>query len=260
MNIQNLSSSFSKKIYTKSLRWHLGIIASSSLVLIGAFLWGHHFLADATGVYHATGLLGQFDDTHVHAPVPAVTPADYMSAYTNNRPPINDRGLAPHTTATVADVVNHRLFVSDLLNYRVLVFNLDANDKLIDHAADYVLGEPDMFTRSFSTPATAANTFSAGGGPNGTGAGGLDIDPVRQLLFVADSGNNRVLIFDLSSLSNNMNASFVLGQINFTADAPGTTAVSMNHPTDVAYDSTQNRLYVADSDNNRVLGFDLSHF
>lgn len=255
MNIQKALARSSQDLKKVSMS-HWLAIGLGCVVLLVVLSITKSSWAGGTGVYQAKDLLGQLDDTHVHVPIPGISPIDFMAAYDNNRPPINDRGLAPHSTASVVDTINHRLFVSDFFNYRVLVFNLDSSNNLVDRSADFVLGEPDLFTRSL-TPA-AANSFDAGGGSFGTGSGGMDIDLVHQRLFVADAGNNRVLVFDLTSISNNMNASFVLGQIDFVSNAFGTTATTMKNPTDVVYDSAQDRLYVADSENNRILGFDLS--
>ena len=80
-----------------------------------------------------------------------------------------------------------RLYVSDgLSNDRILIFN-QAAVKPNGAPADFVLGQPDF------------TTAGGGIGPNrlslDTGGGGLAIDPLANLLFVADDNNNRVVIF-----------------------------------------------------------------
>jgi hypothetical protein len=55
-----------------------------------------------------------------------------------------------------------------------------------------------------------------------------------------------------------MNASYVLGQANFTSAVIATTQSGMNTPRNVDYDATNNRLFVAEGQNNRVTVFNLN--
>lgn len=52
---------------------------------------------------------------------------------------------------------------------------------------------------------------------------------------------------------NNMPASGVLGQTNFTSNLSGTTQINLNSPSGVAVDPATGKLFVADRYNNRVL-------
>lgn len=72
-------------------------------------------------------------------------------------------------------------------------------------------------------------------------------------VVVADSGNNRVLIWSTFPIANGQAANLVLGQPGFgTSSAPATpTATSMSLPWGVTSDGT--RLIVTDYDNNRIL-------
>src|SRR5690606_21140453 len=69
-------------------------------------------------------------------------------------------------------------------------------------------------------------------------------------LFIADTNNNRVLYFSSGSTT----ASRVYGQPDFTSNTVGTSATSLKAPNGVALDSSGG-LYVADSNNHRVLYF-----
>src|SRR6185312_1878120 len=87
---------------------------------------------------------------------------------------------------------------------------------------------------------------------------GLATDPVFGTLFVADTGNNRVVAFVPTSpgtFGNNPAAAIVLGQHTFTSNTSGcglaTNSMSLCAPRGVAVDNSRN-LYVADTNNNRV--------
>jgi hypothetical protein len=86
----------------------------------------------------------------------------------------------------------------------------------------------------------------------------------EDLLFVADRGNHRVLVFRDVPGGDFPAASWVLGQPDFTTattddpfetEMPSPTASNLNAPGGVAFDAVNNRLYVADTGNHRVLVF-----
>ncbi|HLY16861.1 MAG TPA: hypothetical protein VKR61_06530, partial [Bryobacteraceae bacterium] len=70
-------------------------------------------------------------------------------------------------------------------------------------------------------------------------------------LFVADGGNDRVLIYNTIPTSNAAAADEVLGQTDFVSDAPTDGADTMDAPLSLAWDGTN--LYVADTYNQRIL-------
>lgn len=72
-------------------------------------------------------------------------------------------------------------------------------------------------------------------------------------LWAVDYYDNRVLEY-VPPFENQMNASLVLGQYDFTSNSDGSTPNSMNLPSAIAFDSAGN-LWVTDSLNNRVLEF-----
>jgi hypothetical protein len=73
-------------------------------------------------------------------------------------------------------------------------------------------------------------------------------------LFIADSGNHRVLAFNALPTENNASADFVLGQPDFQTSTPDTTRSGMNRPWSVA--TADGKMLVVDSGNNRVLIYD----
>ena len=72
-------------------------------------------------------------------------------------------------------------------------------------------------------------------------------------LWVADSGNNRVLEFE-PPFANGMTASLVIGQTDFVSAVAATTVNGLRVPAGIAFDSSGN-LWVGDSGNSRVLQF-----
>lgn len=159
----------------------------------------------------------------------------------------NDSDTTASATKMVGPVGIHfdrkgRLWVADYSGNRVLMFEA-ASYRGDSPTADKVLGQTD-FT-STSSGSTAAK-FSI---PYGVW---MDAD---DRLWVADSGNNRVLRFDsVSNKSNGAPADAVLGQPNLTTVTLGTTSSKMNHPDSITLTSS-GTLFVADSNNNRVLRF-----
>lgn len=93
-------------------------------------------------------------------------------------------------------------------------------------------------------------------GSTGSGSTGLNsprgllIPPNRQALFVADSSNNRIQIFDLATFE----LVEIWGQPNPNATAPGSQPGQLNTPWSMASDSAGN-VYVVDYGNQRVQKF-----
>lgn len=149
------------------------------------------------------------------------------------------------------DTTQKRLFLTDSKQNRVLSFNLNSDLSLADRQADNVIGQTGQDALYVNSPGT---TQRAGlNAPQGAA-----YDSVANRLFVADASNNRVLVYDVVSLSNGMNASFVLGQVNYVASSSGCTQTNMNQPRAVAMDTSGRRLYVADTGNNRVTIYNIS--
>ncbi len=197
-------------------------------------------LAYISNGQNASDLLGQYDETSFSNPVPV-----YTKSATNNGP--NKFGFSS-PQAAVLDSVNHRLFVSDGGGaHRVLVYNLDVNNQLIDRVPDNVLGQS-----SFGT-GTAAVTQAGLSSPRG-----LAYDPIGNRLFVGQPGGQRISVFDVATITDGENAINVLGQTDFTTSSSGTTQSKFNNPGHLAYDSATSRLFAVDGSNNRVLIFDVA--
>lgn len=133
------------------------------------------------------------------------------------------------------------LYVADSDNNRVLRYPRPVNQSG-RITPDAVIGQLD-FTSSVSA-AVSASSLKA--------PAGVAIGPDSDL-FVADSGNNRVIEFPAGASSGTA-AIRVYGQPNFTSSAPATTpsAQTLAYPQGVAVDASFS-LYAADTGANRVV-------
>ncbi|MGH2620385.1 MAG: RHS repeat-associated core domain-containing protein [Anaerolineales bacterium] len=189
-------------------------------------------IATVTNGESAIDLVGEYDAAG--APL-------YTKNGLNDGP--NARGFNSLYDAVI-DATNHRLFVSDTTNNRVLVFNLDTSNLLVDRVADAVLGQPNL------TSGAVALTASGMNAPRG-----LALQATTNRLFVADTGYHRVLVFDVAAISNGEAAINVLGQTSFTAGGTGLAQNRLNGPRGLALSG--DLLFVADATNNRVLVFNV---
>lgn len=144
---------------------------------------------------------------------------------------------------------NGDLFVADSGNGRVLRFPKPFEQQLSPgdrHRADLVLGQ-----RNATTKITDASSR------NMAYPFGLALTVERHLV-VSDAAHNRVLFFRRPAggdLVTGMAAEKVIGQADFFTVARGTGSNRMFSPRHISLD-TDDRLYVADGGNNRVVIFD----
>jgi hypothetical protein len=219
-------------IYPKSKSLKVRVLLAIAL-LVGSLSLslGKSVNAFASGsAYQASGVIGQPDFTS-HGYSTGPNQFDYPSS-------------------TVLDSVHHRLFVADLYNYRVVVYQLDNNNQYQNNDASYVIGAADLNSVGYD-----ANT------QNGLYEGPVSIayDPVNNRLFVMDY--YRVLVFNLSGgITDGMNASYVLGQPDFTSENDNQTRSSLDEPGEygsgLAFDPTNDRLFV--SDYERVMVYNVA--
>ncbi len=149
-------------------------------------------------------------------------------------------------------VDNSKFFMTDTDNSRILIY--DTVPTSGPGRADAVVGQPNF---SSDLPATTASGLSSPEAPFA----------VAGKLIVADSDNNRVMIWDSIPTDDGIAAHIVLGQDSFTRNAandkdqdgfediPSTpSAQTLSYPTGVWSDGT--RLVVLDSGNHRALIWD----
>jgi uncharacterized protein (TIGR03437 family) len=172
------------------------------------------------------------------------------------------------------------VYVTDLGYNRILIWNKIPSTN--GQAADLVIGQPDM------TSSIANNSFTGVAAQSSTDTTNFETpvlchtptgtDPLAnptypnvcaatlnfprfalsdgQHLFIADGGNDRVLVFRNIPSTNGALADAVLGQLGGTVDQAADAVDSMDTPTSLAWDGTN--LYVADPYNLRIMVFTVS--
>lgn len=152
----------------------------------------------------------------------------------------NRAGPADATTLSqplggAAGVSGGAFYVPDYGNSRVLGFN--SAPTITNSAANFAIGQAD-FTASL--PNSGANHLALPGSV-WVGSGRL---------VIADTGNNRVLIWNTPPTANTL-PDVIVGQTDIDGNSPGLSATALNSP--VAAAIAGNRLFVVDQNNNRVL-------
>lgn len=139
-----------------------------------------------------------------------------------------------------------RLLVSDTDNNRVLIWNSIPTQN--NQPADLVLGQDNFTTNRVVNPPTASSLR----GPQGVWIQG-------DRVMVADTSNNRVLIWNSFPTRNNQAADVVLGAPNFTTRVELDLVVTRIDPkadnllNPVSVTSDGQRVYVADLGFNRIM-------
>jgi uncharacterized protein (TIGR03437 family) len=142
-----------------------------------------------------------------------------------------------------------RLYVADSVNHRILGF-ADARKVRGGDKADIVIGQPDFSRAVVNYPTNDANV-------RGPGSLFLPSDIAIDKdgnLWVADSGNSRVLRFPDPFANPGAPANLVVGQSSFSSRLQDATARTMSVPFGLAF-SVEGLLYVSDNALNRVLQF-----
>lgn len=142
-----------------------------------------------------------------------------------------------------AHLHGEQLLVSDSGNHRVVVWQSMPTED--GQPADVVIGQASMTEGAPNRGGSpTANTLSTP----------THIEVVAGKLLVADSGNNRVLVYDEVPDASDADASIVLGQDSFTEAGDGIGPAKLRVPRAVVSDGQA--IYVADTINRRVLVWD----
>ena len=144
-----------------------------------------------------------------------------------------------------------KLYITDTGNNRVLIYDtIPTSDGA---SANWVVGQPNMTSSTANNGGRGANTLNLKMGIGTPYWGSVYVTGGK--LFISDSANHRVLIYDTVPTSNGVSANWVIGQLNMTsgtANQGGTAgAGTLSKPADVSSDGT--KLFIVDNANNRVL-------
>lgn len=160
-------------------------------------------------------------------------------------PDINALGIR-HAKVFLDRAPSTEFYVTDAGNHRVLSFaGLPGGSSTVPQL---VLGQPG-FTSGL--PGTSATTLRT---PR-------DVTSDGTLLWVTDSGNQRVLGYPLPIAASGPAATVAIGQPNLTTsgiNSTGLSASSLGLPNSVSATKSPRVLYIADGGNNRVLRYTLA--
>ena len=142
-------------------------------------------------------------------------------------------------------VDDDRLYVSDTLNDRIVI--LDLKDKCSSGSEKIQDGV--CFVDAFGSGGSDEGKFNE---PRG-----LAFDSTDNLLYVADSNNDRIQVFETDN--DNCSRANQIDDVCFVEKfgSQGTGKENFNTPIGITLDSRGEKLYVADSGNDRIQVFDL---
>lgn len=186
------------------------------------------------------------------APAEDHTPADLVigqpgfgSEGRNGRGDVGTATLNVPTGVAAADGV---LAVADAWNHRVLIWH--GYPKRCNQPADVVLGQADFSGALANRGASVARAETL------NWCYGVSIH--KQSLYVADTGNRRVLKWNRIPVTNGAAPDLVLGEVDFTTrdENAGTSpsARGMRWPHGIVVDDFD-RLFVSDAGNNRIMAW-----
>ena len=139
--------------------------------------------------------------------------------------------------------IGDKLVIADRGNNRVLIYN---SVPLSDNsAADTVIGQPDLASNISNYGGISSKSLNS---PSGLGTDGTR-------LFIADTDNHRILIYNSLPSHNFAEADLVVGQPDMSSNSANRggspAANTVNTPNAVYSDGS--RLFVGDDMNNRIL-------
>jgi hypothetical protein len=134
--------------------------------------------------------------------------------------------------AIAIDHVHGYLIVADSLNHRVQIFNSTTQTFIATIGTSGLSG---VDNAHLNLPAS------------------VTVDEVNNHLIVADTGNNRVQIYNSGNLT-------YLATIGSSTGAQGTAKGQFKAPSGLAVDTAHNRLFISDIGNSRVQVFNANNF
>ena len=154
-------------------------------------------------------------------------------------------------TNMIIDNSEQMLYVSDSGNNRIVIFELVTGTTCPSGTEEAVNGV--CFVEEFGSSGTDDGEFDD--------PSGLAYDETNDLLYVADSDNDRIQIFEIVDGNTCPSGTEeIVNGVCFVEEfgSSGTDDGEFDTPMGIALDETNDLLYVADSDNDRIQAFSLS--
>ena len=154
-------------------------------------------------------------------------------------------------TNMIIDNSEQMLYVSDTGNDRIVIFELVSGTTCPSGTEESVDGV--CFVDVFGSSGNDEGEFDE---PTG-----LAFDSVKDLLYVADSDNDRIQIFEIVDGNTCPTATEeIINGVCFVEEfgSTGTGNGEFDTPMGIALDTTNDLLFIADSDNDRIQAFDLN--
>ncbi|MBL6751488.1 MAG: hypothetical protein ISP90_13245 [Nevskia sp.] len=218
----------------------LGLVTA---IVAGASACGGHSTTNCPNMAIATAVVGQ---------------ADFKSSTPNspNGTTSNTGFSGPYGSVAIGST-GKLTYILDAGNNRLLGYNSVPGGK--GAAADFEVGQGGAVSNDF-TGNVVSTTQTGMGGPSKVSIG-TDTTSKQVYLVVADTSNNRVLVWNANLHAGALPGStyyppdLVLGQPDFVSHAANQggnpSAFTLSHPTAAVVE--QDTLFVADQNNNRVL-------
>jgi uncharacterized protein (TIGR03437 family) len=179
-------------------------------------------------------------------------------------------GIAQSTTPAVSDIAVGDVTSAIAAGTNIVVVDSSNNRVLLYPAVSAWPAQTTQFSPSASSvigQTSFSNSMANQGGPASatTLSSPVDVAASTTEVFVVDGGNHRVLVFPITNGSPASTPSRVIGQLDFPYNAPNLvigqefftagSAGSVSGSAILDLSATPPHLYVADTANNRVLGF-----
>jgi hypothetical protein len=133
---------------------------------------------------------------------------------------VNNGGIGANTLSSVPGVYSDstRLFIADMGNNRVLIYNSipTSNDAVIN--ADVVIGQPDFVSNTFNNGGLGANTL----------LNPYNIYSNGKKMIITDQGNHRILIYNLIHTPTNFTSISGSDNITLSVDSFSNSALTAN--------------------------------
>ncbi|RLI83157.1 hypothetical protein DRP04_02190 [Archaeoglobales archaeon] len=163
-------------------------------------------------------------------------------------------------TGVLGDVLSGKYNVTGMYGNSLGVKN--ANEIILDEELIYLESVPENLFSEIPTVDLVAMTPlwpTVSGGPkvlnlDNTAPGGIASD--GKYVYVSDTNNNRVLIFDINNLTDQAKAIRVIGQKDVFSRIPNNDTYGLYRPIGIATDGKW--LFIADGGNSRIVVYNLT--